>query len=308
MQPIEVREIVSGEPKSVVMPPLGGTTRGEVPTQISGPDIIVGDLPDVEQLDPSVGTQVGLGIATTSCNNGTQPVDWFALPNSDHPVVPQNLYRMSGGTDNTERFEQVGQSLLKHTFYALEDDDCALGCNTNGCDTGTHLCPGCSDPYTAGLNGDQYQIGSRAWVNPFTGNFPPGDPPGGSNDHTGHIHDGVSHRVLVEVDDLNTTLNQGATYFAEAQYVAPSEYTWCQAHSTIRPQRGWRRHFGPNTHQAPRLTGFSANNRHIRQHTRRRVRCHAQIGDALGRDVEHRGLRKIDRIERRRHTQPAIWQ
>ena len=34
----------------------------------------------------------------------------------------------------------------------------------------------------------------------------------------------------MEVNDLNTTLNQGATYFAEAQYVAASEYTWCQAH------------------------------------------------------------------------------
>jgi hypothetical protein len=231
MQPIEVTQLVNGEPKSVVMPPLNGATSTEVPTRTSGPDVVVGDLPDVEELG-SAGTQVGLGIATTSCNYGDQPVDWFALPSNDHPVVPQNLYRMSGGADNTERFEQIGQSWLKHTFFALEDDACSLGCNTSGCATGSHLCPGCSDPYTAGLNGDQNQIGSRAWVNPFTGNFPPGDPPGGSNDHTGHIHDGVSHRVLVEVDDLNTTLNQGATYFAEAQYVAPSEYTWCQAHST----------------------------------------------------------------------------
>ena len=226
MQPIEITQIVSGEPKSVVMPPLGGATWGEVPTRISGPDVIVGDLPDVEQLG-SVGTQVGLAVATTSCNNGDQPVDWFQLPNTDHPVVPQNLYRMSAGADNTERFEQIGQSWLKHTFFALEDDACNLGCNTSGCGTGSHLCPGCSDPYTAGLNGDQDQIGSRAWVNPFTGNFPTN-----ANDHSGHNHNGVSHRVLVNVDDLNTTLNQGATYFAEAQYVAPSEYTWCQTHPT----------------------------------------------------------------------------
>ena len=226
LQPIEVTQLVSGEPKSVVMPPLGGATRGEVPTRISGPDVIVGDLPDVEELG-SAGTQVGLAIATTSCNNGDQPVDWFQLPNTDHPVVPQNLYRMSGGADNTELFEQIGQSWLKHTFFALEDDACNIGCNTSGCGTGTHLCPGCSDPYTAGLNGDQDQIGSRAWVNPFTGNFPTT-----ANNHSGHIHDGVSHRVLVDVDDLNTTLNQGATYFAEAQYVAPSEYSWCQAHPT----------------------------------------------------------------------------
>ena len=226
MQPIEITQIAGGEPKSAVMPPLGGIIRGEMPTQTSGPDVIVGDLPDVEELG-SAGTQVGLGIATTSCNNGDQPVDWFQLPNTDHPVVPQNLYRMSGGADNTERFEQIGQSWLKHTFFALEDDACNFGCNTSGCATGSHLCPACSDPYSAGLNGDQGQIGSRAWVNPFTGNFP-----SGANNHSGHNHDGVSHRVLVDVDDLNTTLNQGATYFAEAQYVAPSEYTWCQAHPT----------------------------------------------------------------------------
>ena len=50
------------------------------------------------------------------------------------------------------------------------------------------------------------------------------------NDHNGHAHNGVSHRIIVEVDDLNTTLNPGATYFAEAQYVTPHEYAWCQAH------------------------------------------------------------------------------
>jgi len=226
MQTIEIAKLVSGEPKAVVMPPLGGASGAEVPARTSGPDVIVGDLPVVQQLGNS-GTRVGLAVATTSCNNGDQPVDWFALPNTDHPVVPQNLYRMSGGVDNTERFEQIGQSWLKHTFFALEDDACSLGCNTSGCGTGSHLCPGCSDPYTAGLNGDQNSIGSRAWINPFTGSFP-----SNANDHSGHNHDGVSHRVLVEVNDLNTTLNQGATYFAEAQYVAPSEYTWCQAHPT----------------------------------------------------------------------------
>jgi hypothetical protein len=224
MQPIEVTQLVNGAPKSMVMQPLRGAAAPQSPTLKAGPDVIVGDLPAVQQLG-SAGTQVGLAVATTSCNNGDQPVDWFALPNTDHPVVPQNLYRMSGGVDNTERFEQIGQSWLKHTFFALEDNACGFGCDTNGCATGSHLCPGCSDPYTTGLNGDQNSIGSRAWVNPFTGNFPTN-----ANDHSGHNHNGVSHRVLVEVNDLNTTLNQGATYFAEAQYVAPSEYAWCQSH------------------------------------------------------------------------------
>jgi len=174
----------------------------------------------------SAGTQVGLAVGTDSCNNGDQPLDWFSLPDNDHPVVPQNLYRMSGAPDNTTEFEQIGQSSVKHTFFALEGDVCNLGCNTNGCATGTHLSPGCSDPYDASLNAGP-DLGSRAWINPFTGFFPSNPDP---NDHTGHVHNGVSHRIIVEVNDLNTTLNAGATYFAEAAYIAPFEYAWCQAH------------------------------------------------------------------------------
>jgi hypothetical protein len=89
MQPIEVTQLINGEPKSMVMPathlPLPGTTPG--------PDVIVGDLPAVQQLD-SGETQVGVAIATTSCNAGTEDLNWFALPLTDHPVIPQNLYRM----------------------------------------------------------------------------------------------------------------------------------------------------------------------------------------------------------------------
>ena len=71
-------------------------------------------------------------------------LDWFALPNNDHPVIPQNLYRMSGGASNNERFEQVGQSSVKHAFTALKQNVCGFGCNGVG---GTHLGSGCSDPY-----------------------------------------------------------------------------------------------------------------------------------------------------------------
>jgi hypothetical protein len=226
MQPVEIKKLVNGGLKEVTMPSLGRAAGAQAPTATHGPDVIVGDLPNLQQFG-SAGTQVGLAVATTSCNNGDQPLDWLQLPQTDHPVIPQNLYRMSSGADNTERFEQIGQSWLKHAFFALEDDACNFGCNTSGCATGSHLCPGCSDPYSADLNGNQSQIGSRAWVNPFTGNFP-----SNADDHSGHSHNGVSHRILVEVDDLNTTLNQGASYFAEAQYVTPHEYAWCQTHPT----------------------------------------------------------------------------
>ncbi len=215
MQPIEITHLVNGKPQSVVMPAVG--------TQ-PGPDVIVGDLPSVEQFG-SVGTQVGLAVGTDSCNNGQVDLDWFALPNNDHPVIPQNLYRMSGGTDNTERFEQVGQSWLKHAFAAASSNTCGFGCNGVG---GTHLGSGCSDLYSAGLNASQTGLGSRAWVNPFTGYFPGSNP--NPDDHTGHSHTGTSHRVTVAMSDLDQTQNPGATYFAEGQYVTPHEYAWCQTH------------------------------------------------------------------------------
>jgi hypothetical protein len=223
MQPIQIAQLVNGETKSMVMPPLRHAIGPASPNLVPGPDVIVGDIEDVDD-QGNAGTQVGLAIGTDSCNNGDQPVDWFALPDTDHPVVPQNLYRMSRGADNTERFEQIGQSWMKHTFEALEESICGT-CDTSGCTTFTHLCPGCSDPYVSGLNGDQNSIGSRAWINPFTGSFP-----SNANDHTGHVHNPVSHRILVETHDLIPTENQGSSYFGEAAYITPHEFTWCQAH------------------------------------------------------------------------------
>jgi hypothetical protein len=227
MQPIQITQVANGHVTSAIMPAMQHAA-GSGPAQfVSGPDVIVGDLEDVNQLDQqAVNGQVGLAIGTDSCNIGDQPIDWFALPSTDHPVVPQNLYRMSGGTDNHERFEQIGQSWMKHTFEALEESVCAT-CNTGTCETGTHLCPGCSDPYVSQLNGDQNSIGSRAWINPFTGAFP-----SNANDHTGHNHDAVSHRILVNTSDLIPAQNTGASYFGEAAYIAPFEYTWCQSHPT----------------------------------------------------------------------------
>ena len=86
--------------------------------------MIVGQVEDVAQMG-HVGTQFNFAVGTDSCNNGDVPIDWFSLPETDHPVVPQNLYRMSGGTDGSERFEQIGQSWVKHTFFALEDSSAA---------------------------------------------------------------------------------------------------------------------------------------------------------------------------------------
>ena len=229
--PYEVDKLVNGDLKSAVLPAHAQPDNGTTP----GPDVIVGDIISVAQ--PSGGSNgiegnyVGLGVGTYSCNAGVVDLDWFQLPNNDHPVIPQNLYRMSGGTTNTDRFEQIGQSWLKHAFEALTDNICNYGCNGVG---NTHLGSGCADPYVASLNYSQSGLGSRAWVNPFTGFFPGSNPnPADHSQHTtsaGHPHTGASHRVRVLMDDLRTNLNVGASYFAEAQYVTPHEYAWCQSH------------------------------------------------------------------------------
>jgi hypothetical protein len=107
---------------------------------------------------------------------------------------------------------------MKYTFLALQDSVCG-SCNTSPpCNPCPQLCPSCSDPYTSGLNGDQNSIGSRAWVNPFTGSFP-----STANNHSGHSHNGVSHRILVEASDLIPAQNPGASYFGEAAYISPHE-------------------------------------------------------------------------------------
>lgn len=225
MRPIEITQVLNGEAKSAEMP--AGVNPAQ-PNLVGGPDVIVGDLSGLQQFGSS-GTQVGLAVATDSCNAGAEPLHWFALPQNDHPVIPQNLYRQSGGASNNDRFEQIGRSWLKHAFTALQDNICGFGCNATA---STTLGAGCSDPYSASLNAgsSNNNLGSRAWVNPFTGFYPGSSP--NPRDHTGHTHTGVSHRLLVEQSDLNTTLNPGATYFAEAQYVTPHEYAWCQANPT----------------------------------------------------------------------------
>lgn len=224
MRPIEITQIVDGEVKSDVLPALNGPDSGSVP----GPDVVVGDLIGLAQFGSASGTQVGLAVGTDSCNFGTVDLNWFALPSNDHPTIPQNLYRMSGGATNDERFEQIGQSSVKHAFTALTQNLCQLGCNGVG---GTRLGSGCSDPYSASLNAGP-NLGSRAWINPFTGFYPRGDSATPPNNHAGHAHNGTSHRILTNISDLSTTQNAGATYYAEAQYVTPHEYAWCQSNPT----------------------------------------------------------------------------
>jgi len=228
MYPIEVTTFVNGAATAITLPPRTGNANapeGSVP----GPDIVVGDMSGLQQFGSASG-QVGLATGATSCNNGDQPVHFYRLPDPDHSVVSQNFYRMSGGPTNTDRFEQLGQSWSKHTFGADQENACSFGCTPFP--DQSELGVGCSDPYLASQNGFQGNtnsgaLGSRAWINAFTGAFSVSPRP---DNHTGHTHTGTSHRIVVNTTDLNTTLNAGATYYLEVQYDSPHEYAWCQDH------------------------------------------------------------------------------
>ncbi len=192
----------------------------------AGPDIITGDVGQkfgegLRQFG-SAGSQVGLGMGTTICNTGNVQVNFFPLPDTNHPIIPQNLYRMSGENKNDDRFEQIGHSWVKHGFGASDSNACNLGCTGGDLH---HLAAGCSDTYTSHQNADSEELGSRALINPFTGVFQ-----SNAVDHLGHTHTATSHMLLVESNDLNTIMNPGATYYAEVQYISPDEYAWCQTH------------------------------------------------------------------------------
>ncbi len=187
-----------------------GQTAEPIPdpqaSSLAGPDVIVGDLHNFGTY-----TQVGgisaFSVGTISCNIGGLPLNWIA-EDSNHPVIAQNLYRLKNG-----RFEQIGQSWLKHGFFALSGTLCSGTGGCSGDPTGDHLGVGCSDPYDASLNGNRSNLGPRSQVNASTGFFPyPFSAPAWSTT--------IDRRLQVFNTDINPTMNSGALYFAEGHYVA----------------------------------------------------------------------------------------
>lgn len=178
-----------------------------------GPDVIVGDLTGVSHYgSQSVNGEVihAYSVGTTSCNAGDTPLLWIANTNQ-HPVIGQTCYRMDVANG---RLEQIGQSWLKHGFTALQGTVCYSDCQAypNGTRLGVH----CSDPYGAGLNGDQSGLGPKWQVNAATGVFAYPYSTGGT---TGTI----GKRLQVRATDLSTANFPGAIYFVAGQYVTPDD-------------------------------------------------------------------------------------
>ncbi len=183
-------------------------TVGTPCTMTTGPDVIVGDLTGPANY-ASAGGLDAISLGTTSCNVGDTWLNWFANINQ-HPVIGGNLYRYRV-QNGAGRFEQIGQSWLKHGFYALSGNLCCPVCNATD---GTHLGVGCSDPYSAERNGGQGSLGPRRQVNPSTGSFtyPPANPAWSGS---------TARRIEFLNTDVDTSA--GVRYFGEAQYVTPDD-------------------------------------------------------------------------------------
>ncbi len=198
--------------------PRGGN-NGTICPQPVGPDIILGIISDIgnygtSEIPPGSGNWIdAFSVGTTSCNIGDVVAKWISST-PEHPVIGQNFYRLMTMPTGETRFEQIGQSWLKHGFTVAAGDSCGCGCTGPG---GPTLHPGCSDPYGAGLNGSQTNLGPRWQVDARTGIFPypyqnGTQVPGDAN---------AWKRLQVKIPDLAST---NAIYFAEGQYVTQDDH------------------------------------------------------------------------------------
>ena len=179
-----------------------------------GADIMVGDLHEIEKYG-IVGDITAYSIGTHVVNVGDEEMPWVALTNQ-HPVIGQQMYKMT-----STRFEQIGISWVKHGFGSLAWDLFYCGCVDPG--NPEVIGVGCSDPYTAGLNGDQAGwrgiggLGPRSDVNAALGIF---DYP---YETQGQYGDAIYKRLQVKTSDVDPSLNPEAQYFVEGQYVTPHD-------------------------------------------------------------------------------------
>jgi len=211
-----------------------------------GADILVGDLQEIQKYG-IVGDITAYSVATHVVNVGDEEMPWAAETNQ-HPVIAQHMYRMTN-----ERIEQIGISWVKHGFGSLAWDLFNCGC-VDPADPEV-IGVGCSDPYTAGLNGDQAGwggiagLGPRSEVNAALGifRFPYG--------HQGKSGNAIYKRLQVKTSDLDPTFNQNAQYFVEAQYVTPHDAQAGNgansvAHRPVQPttfNNGWNLQFTGDT-------------------------------------------------------------
>lgn len=177
------------------------TVMPQIPNE--GPDVVLGILDNLGQFRRADG-MVFLAATTVSCNIGNRTLGWHRLPQNNHPVITQNLYRLLNG-----RMQQIGQSWVKHGFLAAEGDLCRLPFPCQATQGDQQLGVGCSDPYGASINFGP-ELGARSKINPTTGYF------NGSDIKPSGLERGLD----VKEADISVS---GARYFLEGQYITPDD-------------------------------------------------------------------------------------
>jgi hypothetical protein len=182
------------------------------PGPTSGPDVIVGECYDIVY-HGAVGTISAYSVGTDSCNLGDVGVSWVQGTNA-HPAISGNMFRLKT-VNGASRFEQIGLSWFKNGFLATNQSFCGP-CGTP---SGAALGPGgCSDIYSASLNGNQSNMGPRSVVNGTTGDFPYPYTLGWNT--TG---DAIFKHLQVLTTDVTPAQNAGAMYFVDAHYLTADD-------------------------------------------------------------------------------------
>ena len=227
---------IDDEPESVTYSPetsqsaqprkddSGNQIRGGITT---GPDVTIWSLPSISNYG-SVGGVRAYSVGSDSCNIGSENVNWCdnsggcpgqGLQDDQHPVIGQNLYRLEDG-----RFQQLGQSWLKHGFFSLntnigttcqgnDGSDNPVTCQDPG--TGNLLGVGCTDYYSSGLNGSR-PMGLRSEVNPTMGTYPFPYTQVGTTQL-------VDQRIQVAESEIDPSIHTEAVFFVEGQYVVDND-------------------------------------------------------------------------------------
>ncbi len=189
---------------------LAGSAAGQ------GADVIAGEITGPSFWGGSGGVSA-YSIGTISCNIGNVDLLWDdttsdGTPANLHPLMSQNMFRMKDG-----RFEQIGQSWLKHAFFAINGSGLCNPVCDDANQGGNALGPGCNDPYSSSLNGSQSGLGPKFEVNPSNGVYPW---PFTGDGQTGNV---LYKRIQVANSDMDPALNAGALYFGEGHYVTPDD-------------------------------------------------------------------------------------
>ncbi len=173
-----------------------------------GADVAVCSIPSVYRWG-TVSGYTGYSVGTTSVNLGDVDLEWYAN-NNRHPRIPYNAFGYIDG-----RLIQLAQSWCKDGFCALQLNECG-SCQPAGNGCPELLGPGCSDPYSDSLNGQQSGLAPRSQCNPATGQFtyPPTDLEAAPAT--------VGRRLPIRQLDLNPIWN--GRYFMDAFYLHPQDY------------------------------------------------------------------------------------